>query len=49
MKIYEGMRLRADELRMLQHHPQVGGELVRRIPRLEEVAEIRRKSSVRSR
>lgn len=40
IKVYEGMHLRADELRMLQHHPQVGGELVRRIPRLEEVAEI---------
>ncbi len=40
IKVYEGMHLHADELRMLQHHPQVGGDFVRRIPRLETVAEI---------
>jgi len=40
MKVYEGKSLRADELRMLQGHPEVGRDLISRIPRLEVVAEI---------
>lgn len=40
MKVYEGKSLQADELRMLQAHPQVGRDLISLIPRLEPVAEI---------
>jgi response regulator RpfG family c-di-GMP phosphodiesterase len=40
MKIYKGQQLQADELRMLQAHPQVGCDLISHIPRLEVVAEI---------
>lgn len=40
MKVYEGKSLLAEELRMLQAHPQVGRDLISRIPRLETVAEI---------
>lgn len=39
-KVYEGKSLNPDELRMLQTHPQIGFDLVSRIPRLEVVAEI---------
>jgi response regulator RpfG family c-di-GMP phosphodiesterase len=39
-KVYEGKSLTPDELRMLQTHPQVGCDLISRIPRLEMVAEI---------
>jgi response regulator RpfG family c-di-GMP phosphodiesterase len=37
---YWGEPLSLDEKRMLEAHPTVGAELVRRIPRLEEVAQI---------
>ncbi|HEY6802882.1 MAG TPA: HD domain-containing phosphohydrolase [Pyrinomonadaceae bacterium] len=39
-KVYEGKSLTPDELRLLQTHPQVGQELLARIPRLEVVAQI---------
>lgn len=40
MKVYDGSSLTPDELRMLQTHPQIGRDLIERIPRLGEVAEI---------
>jgi len=39
-KVYEGKSLTPEELRMLQTHPQVGHDLIARIPRLELVAEM---------
>jgi response regulator RpfG family c-di-GMP phosphodiesterase len=39
-KVYEGKSLTPNELSMLQAHPQVGKDLLARIPRLEVVAEI---------
>jgi response regulator RpfG family c-di-GMP phosphodiesterase len=39
-KVYEGKSLTPEELRMLQTHPQVGHDLVARIPRLEVVAKM---------
>ena len=39
-KVYEGKNLTPDELRMLQTYPQVGHDLIARIPRLEVVAEM---------
>jgi response regulator RpfG family c-di-GMP phosphodiesterase len=39
-KVYEGKSLTPDELRMLQVHPQVGHDLISRIPRLQLVAEM---------
>ena len=39
-KVYEGKSLTPDELRMMQTHPQVGSDLIARIPRLEVVAEM---------
>ncbi|CDM64096.1 HD domain-containing phosphohydrolase [Pyrinomonas methylaliphatogenes] len=40
LKVYKGATLTVDELRILQAHPQVGHDLIARIPRLEPVAEI---------
>jgi response regulator RpfG family c-di-GMP phosphodiesterase len=40
MKVYNGKNLTAEELKMLQTYPQVGHDLINRIPRLEAVAEI---------
>jgi len=39
-KVYEGKSLTPDELHMLQTHPQVGHDLICRIPRMELVAEM---------
>lgn len=39
-KISQGMPLNLDELRMFQQHPQVGYDLLARIPRMERVARI---------
>jgi response regulator RpfG family c-di-GMP phosphodiesterase len=39
-KVYEGKSLTADELRMVDNSPQVGHDLIARIPRLEPVADI---------
>jgi response regulator RpfG family c-di-GMP phosphodiesterase len=39
-KAFEGKALLTDELRMYLSHPLVGRDLINRIPRLEEVAEI---------
>jgi response regulator RpfG family c-di-GMP phosphodiesterase len=39
-KVHEGKGLTPDELRMLQTHPQVGHDLIARIPRLETVAKM---------
>jgi len=39
-KIYRGAHLTAEELRMFQAHPQIGSDLIARIPRLENVAAI---------
>ena len=39
-KVYSGAPVTAEELRMLQAHPQVGRDLIGHIPRLEPVAEI---------
>jgi response regulator RpfG family c-di-GMP phosphodiesterase len=39
-KVYSGAALTAEEMRMLQAHPQVGRDLIAHIPRLEPVAEI---------
>lgn len=39
-KVYMGATLTADEFRMLQAHPQVGSDLLSKIPRLEAVAQI---------
>ncbi|MCS7306125.1 MAG: response regulator [Thermoguttaceae bacterium] len=39
-KVYRGESLSPDELELYQQHPKVGHELIRNIPRLEEVAEI---------
>ncbi len=40
LKAYRGQGLSADESRMIQGHPQIGHDLIARIPRLEAVAEI---------
>jgi response regulator RpfG family c-di-GMP phosphodiesterase len=40
MKVYNGKSLSAEELGMLQAHPQIGHDFINRIPRLESVAEI---------
>jgi response regulator RpfG family c-di-GMP phosphodiesterase len=39
-KVYHGINLTSEELRVFQAHPQVGHSLISRIPRLETVAEI---------
>jgi response regulator RpfG family c-di-GMP phosphodiesterase len=39
-KVYDGSSLTPEELRMLQTHPQIGHDLIERIPRLGEVAEM---------
>ncbi|MDQ3818403.1 MAG: response regulator [Acidobacteriota bacterium] len=39
-KVYNGESLTAKELHMIQEHPQVGHDLINRIPRLEPVAKI---------
>jgi response regulator RpfG family c-di-GMP phosphodiesterase len=39
-KVYQGRALQVEELRMMQAHPQVGHDLIARIPRLEPVAQI---------
>ena len=39
-KVYEGKSLTPDELHMLQAHPQIGHDLISRIPRLQLVAEM---------
>lgn len=39
-KVYQGEQLGPEELEIYQRHPKVGHELLRNIPRLEEVAEI---------
>ncbi len=40
LKAYRGHSLTAEELKIMQAHPQVGHDLINRIPRLEPVAEI---------
>lgn len=40
IKVYAGESLSADEYQMFQHHPQIGHDLIARIPRLNGVAEI---------
>lgn len=40
VKVYRGAPLTADELRLMQSHPEIGQNLIKRIPRLEPVAEI---------
>lgn len=40
VKVYDGRNLTAKELHMIQAHPQIGYDLISRIPRLEPVAEI---------
>lgn len=40
MKVYRGASLTADELHLMQSHPQIGHNLINHIPRLEPVAEI---------
>jgi response regulator RpfG family c-di-GMP phosphodiesterase len=40
LKVYDGRGLTGEELKMLQAHPRVGADLISRIPRLEQVAEI---------
>jgi response regulator RpfG family c-di-GMP phosphodiesterase len=39
-KVYRGEALSGEELEIYQQHPKVGHELIRKIPRLEEAAEI---------
>jgi response regulator RpfG family c-di-GMP phosphodiesterase len=39
-KAYRGEALQAQEIQMLEAHPGIGGDLIRNIPRLEEVARI---------
>ena len=39
-KVYQGEHLNEEELRMWQSHPQVAHDLIVKIPRLEQVAEI---------
>ncbi len=39
-KAYRGATLHAQEVQMLDAHPGIGGDLIRNIPRLEEVARI---------
>ena len=40
VKVYRGMTLKSEELRMLQAHPRIGHDLITCIPRLKPVAEI---------
>jgi response regulator RpfG family c-di-GMP phosphodiesterase len=40
LKVYRGQTLLAEEVRLMQAHPQIGHDLIKHIPRLEQVAEI---------
>lgn len=39
-RVYRNQPLSADEIRMMQAHPQIGHDLLSHVPRLEQVAEI---------
>jgi response regulator RpfG family c-di-GMP phosphodiesterase len=39
-RVYRNQPLSADEIKMMQAHPQIGHDLLSHVPRLEEVAEI---------
>jgi CheY-like chemotaxis protein len=49
VKISQGLPLNLDELRMFQQHPQVGHDLLARIPRMERVARIISMQNIRFR